>query len=157
MQQPETSAVGGLGRRDCATARCCREQSQIAKAQVTVLDRGGPCRRGEQNASFYSTQTRGMFDQAPPRREFLELRKSGLAASHSTKPAISHEDRQGLLLLQHFHVICPTGPLFNGDAPTRSTVQQFAHVGRRTPSCVGEGSKVNRKRTVGSSYGASND
>ena len=27
----------------------------------------------------------------------------------------------------------------------------------RSTSCVGEGSKVNRKRTVGSSYGASND
>ena len=34
--------------------------------------------RGEQNASFYSTQDRRMAAQAPPaRREFAELRKSG--------------------------------------------------------------------------------
>ena len=34
--------------------------------------------RGEQNASFYSTQDRRMSAQAPPaRREFAELRKSG--------------------------------------------------------------------------------
>jgi radical SAM superfamily enzyme YgiQ (UPF0313 family) len=33
--------------------------------------------RGEQNASFYSAQTRQMSAQAPPRPEFAELRKSG--------------------------------------------------------------------------------
>jgi hopanoid C-2 methylase len=33
--------------------------------------------RGEQNASFYSAQTRRMSAQAPPRPEFAELRKSG--------------------------------------------------------------------------------
>jgi radical SAM superfamily enzyme YgiQ (UPF0313 family) len=33
--------------------------------------------RGEQNASFYSAQTRHMSAQAPPRSEFAELRKSG--------------------------------------------------------------------------------
>ena len=33
--------------------------------------------RGEQNASFYSAQTRRMSAQAPPRPEFVELRKSG--------------------------------------------------------------------------------
>jgi hopanoid C-2 methylase len=33
--------------------------------------------RGEQNASFYSAQTRRMSAQSPPRREFAELRKSG--------------------------------------------------------------------------------
>jgi hypothetical protein len=33
--------------------------------------------RGEQNASFYSAQTRRMSAQAPPRPELVELRKSG--------------------------------------------------------------------------------
>jgi hopanoid C-2 methylase len=33
--------------------------------------------RGDQNASFYSAQTRRMSAQAPPRPEFVELRKSG--------------------------------------------------------------------------------
>ena len=33
--------------------------------------------RGEENASFYSAQTRRMSAQAPPRPEFVELRKSG--------------------------------------------------------------------------------
>ena len=36
--------------------------------------------RGEQNASFYSAQTRQMSAQAPPRPEFAELRKSGFWA-----------------------------------------------------------------------------
>jgi hopanoid C-2 methylase len=33
--------------------------------------------RGDQNASFYSAQTRQMSAQTPPRPEFAELRKSG--------------------------------------------------------------------------------
>jgi hypothetical protein len=33
--------------------------------------------RGDQNASFYSAQTRTMAAQAPPPQDYVELRKSG--------------------------------------------------------------------------------